>query len=365
MHQNSNYTLLGGSLQLNNGKVDKYLFSGGYCQNTDSTLAFNYFNQDHLGNNREVVDSNGKVVQINNYYPFGTPFYDEANTTNASLQPFKYNGKELDMMHGLNTYDYGARQYYPALPVWDRVDPLAEKYRETSPYVYCLNNPMLLLDSQGEEPTTYEAAIMAKHVYGDDVKLVGGWEKSKMQYKSFNSRNGLKSALYERTLDGVTEYAYVTAGTQDLTDIKEDALQILGNSKQYEESIQNALDLNKEYSKSELTFVGHSLGGGLAAANALKTDRNAITFNSAAISKSTKENLHLPQKTAKGLIFNVVVKGEIVNALQSKMGLKLEGSVYFLNAKYIPGRNIINTALRINNHLIDTVIKKLEKENGR
>jgi hypothetical protein len=30
-------------------------------------------------------------------------------------------------MHGLNTYDYGARQYYAALPVWDRVDPLAEK----------------------------------------------------------------------------------------------------------------------------------------------------------------------------------------------------------------------------------------------
>ena len=32
---------------------------------------------------------------------------------NASLQPYKYNGKELDLMHGLNTYDYGARQYNP------------------------------------------------------------------------------------------------------------------------------------------------------------------------------------------------------------------------------------------------------------
>ena len=150
MHQNSNYTLLGGSLLLNNGKVDKYLFSGGYCQNTDSTLAFNYFNQDHLGNNREVVDFNGRVVLINNYYPFGTPFYDEVNTTNASFQPFKYNGKELDMMHGLNTYDYGARQYYSALPVWDRVDQLAEKYRETSPYVYCHDNPINRIDPDGK-----------------------------------------------------------------------------------------------------------------------------------------------------------------------------------------------------------------------
>ena len=43
---------------------------------------------------------------------------------NASLQPYKYNGKELDLMHGLNTYDYGARQYDPVTGRWDRVDPL-------------------------------------------------------------------------------------------------------------------------------------------------------------------------------------------------------------------------------------------------
>ena len=29
------------------------------------------------------------------------------------MQSNKYNGKELDLMHGLNTYDYGARQYDP------------------------------------------------------------------------------------------------------------------------------------------------------------------------------------------------------------------------------------------------------------
>ena len=56
------------------------------------------------------------------------PFNDEQNTINAGVQPFKYNGKELDLMHGLNTYDYGARQYYSVIPIWDRVDPLAEKY---------------------------------------------------------------------------------------------------------------------------------------------------------------------------------------------------------------------------------------------
>ena len=55
------------------------------------------------------------------------------------------------MMHGLNTYDYGARQYYSALPVWDRVDPLCEKYYSISPYVYCHDNPVNLIDPDGRD----------------------------------------------------------------------------------------------------------------------------------------------------------------------------------------------------------------------
>ena len=61
-------------------------------------------------------------------------------------------------------------------------------------------------------------------------------------------------------------------------------------------------------------------------------------------------------------IFNIVVKGEIVGYLQTKLGMKLEGGAYTLNAIYLPGNSIINTVLRINNHLIDTVIRKLEGE---
>ena len=32
-----------------------------------------------------------------------------ANSTNHNQQRYKYNGKELDRMHGLDWYDYGAR----------------------------------------------------------------------------------------------------------------------------------------------------------------------------------------------------------------------------------------------------------------
>ena len=54
-------------------------------------------------------------------------------------------------MHGLNTYDYGARQHDPILARWDRIDPLCEKYYSTSPYAYCRNNPVMLIDPDGKK----------------------------------------------------------------------------------------------------------------------------------------------------------------------------------------------------------------------
>ena len=85
------------------------------------------------------------------------PFNDEQNTINAGVQPFKYNGKELDLMHGLNTYDYGARQYYAFLPTWDRMDPLCEVAPEFSPYAYCYDNSVNYIDINGLFPSRADA----------------------------------------------------------------------------------------------------------------------------------------------------------------------------------------------------------------
>ena len=78
------------------------------------------------------------------------PYCDET-ALNADLQPYKYNGKELETMHGRNAYDYGARFYDPLLPTWDRIDPLCEKYYHVSPYAYCLNNPVNAIDQEGTD----------------------------------------------------------------------------------------------------------------------------------------------------------------------------------------------------------------------
>ena len=124
-------------------------------------------NSYHLGNNDEVVDAKGVVQQVTNYYPFGAPYADATAVKDADFQPYKYNGKELDLMHGLNTYDYGARQHDPILARWDRIDPLCEKYYSTSPYAYCMNNPVRFIDPDGRRWDEYD-------VNGKKISNLGG-----------------------------------------------------------------------------------------------------------------------------------------------------------------------------------------------
>ena len=171
-------------------------FDGGYITSIDDTPVYHYYLQDHLGNNRMVVNTNGEVEQVNHYYAFGGLM---GESTDGDTQTYKYNGKELDRINGLDWYDYGARNYDAALGRWHVVDPLAEKYYNVSPYAYCGNNPVNRIDPNGMEMDWVQSDTQMKY----DRRIIDE-ETAQLYYG--------KSAIY-RPLG----YSYIATTGENIT----------------------------------------------------------------------------------------------------------------------------------------------------
>jgi RHS repeat-associated protein len=78
--------------------------------------------------------------------PFGELFVEQRSTANY-YTPYKFSGKEKDEE---TSYSYfGARYYMSDVSVWLSVDPLAEDAPGWTPYRYCFQNPIRLIDPDG------------------------------------------------------------------------------------------------------------------------------------------------------------------------------------------------------------------------
>ena len=58
-----------GNFIFEDGKLDKYLFDGGYCSfDNNQNPTFHYYEKDHLASVRMVVNENGTIEQVSHYY---------------------------------------------------------------------------------------------------------------------------------------------------------------------------------------------------------------------------------------------------------------------------------------------------------
>ena len=158
------------------------------CHFTYRSTTRYWYHPDHLGSASWVSDKAGKGIQHLYYLPWGEELDNQRATDYASR--YTFSGKERDEETGYGYF--GARYYNSDLSIWLSVDPLADKYPGTSPYTYCGNNPVRLVDEDGREIGDFfsmNGKYLGNDGNNDDkVYLIGSRKDIKLIRK--NHKNG-------------------------------------------------------------------------------------------------------------------------------------------------------------------------------
>lgn len=120
---------------------------------TTSVPEIVYHHEDHLSGSNVDTDEQGNILQLLDYFPYGSVRLDEKSGNYEN--DYKFTGKELDEDTGL--YYYEARYYDADIARFVSIDPIAnfspEQFlhdpQQMNGYSYVRNNPLKYVDPTG------------------------------------------------------------------------------------------------------------------------------------------------------------------------------------------------------------------------
>ena len=160
-----------------------------------------WYHTDHLGSSSWITDSAGNPVQHLHYLPWGEDYVNQRLNDFNGVR-YTFSAKEKDSETGLSYF--GSRYYSSDLSIWLSVDPMSDKYPSTSPYAYCRNNPIILVDPNGMFDTKAEARkYRREHHTGGVVRKNYSKENNVFagKYSIFNKRKALSYTKPSYTQD--------------------------------------------------------------------------------------------------------------------------------------------------------------------
>jgi RHS repeat-associated protein len=199
---------------------------------------------------------------------------------------FSFNGKEkIDEINGVgNDLDFGARVYDSRLGRWLSLDPLQAKYPNMSPYNYCANSPISLVDPDGKQNTIYLVILpdaMAKLTKCQVQDII---DKANLTYKElglgtrvvlFEYKGPLPPDFNPKNLDETDAVAVIGATKQSVANYVNDHVE-KGYVWQENKDLNGKRVKNQEHSPPGGLVVGIDLGD----ADLSKEDFNAtLTAN--------------------------------------------------------------------------------------
>lgn len=183
----------------------------------------------------------------------------------------------------------------------------------------------------------HDDAILANHTYGEDPTLPPGYRQldpntpegmAELERLGIDDpkvlapdRSTFRAEVFARDTPSGTEYTVAYRGTAESADWIENGRQGVGmQSDHYDRAM--AIGSRVSQNADNVSFTGHSLGGGLASAAAATTGRPANTFNSAGLSGRTVQGGY-PDPPAP--VDAYYVPGEVLSGVQDSRAGVLSG----------------------------------------